>query len=59
MLDGSWFAWAAVIIAAVFALYCIGYRDAYGQHPWLYLVLGAIALLLGLRRFLDDILNLW
>lgn len=59
MLDGSWSAWAAVIIAAVFALYCIGYRDAYGQQPWLYLLLGATALLSGMRRFLDDIVNLW
>jgi len=57
--DGTWSEWAAVAVAALFALYCFSYRDALGRHPWLYLLLGAVALLSGLRRLLDDILNIW
>ncbi len=58
-MDGTLSEWAAVGLAAVFAIYCFSYRDALGQHPWLHLLLGAIVALSGLRRFLDDILNVW
>ena len=58
-IEGTWSEWTAVITAVVFALYCFQYRDAIGNHPWLYLLLGLVALWAGLRRFLDDIINLW
>ena len=58
-MDGTASEWAAVAVAAVFAAYCFSYRDALGQRPWLHLLLGVAVFLAGLRRFLDDILNIW
>ena len=58
-MDGTVSEWAAVGIAAAFAVYCFSYRDALGQHPWLHMLLGGTAFLTGLRRFLGDVLNLW
>ncbi len=59
VLGGTWLEWGAVAVAGMFAIYCFSYRDALGNRPWLHLVLGAIALLVGLRRLFDDILDIW
>lgn len=58
-INGNIIIWAAVALSFLIAFFCLKYKDARNKHPWLYLILGFIALLTGLRRLGDDILNVW
>ena len=49
--------WIAVLATAAIALHGLTFRDEQGEHPWVHLLFGAIALLFCLRFLLVDILG--
>lgn len=50
--------WIFVLVTAGVAYHGLTYRDGEGEHPWVHLLFGCIALLFCLRVLFVDILAL-
>jgi len=50
--------WIFVLVTGAVAFHGLSYRDADGEHPWVHLLFGSIALLFCLRVLFVDILEL-
>ncbi len=58
-MGGTWIDWVFVIVTGLVAYHGLTYRDANGEHPWVHLLFGAIALIFFFRVLLADILGVW
>jgi len=58
-MEGKWDDLMVVVLAGAVALRGFTYRDAIGNHPWLWLLFGFVALQFGLRELLGDVLDVW
>ena len=58
-MTGNLIDWLSVIVTGAIAWHALSYRDARGEHPWVHLLFGCIALIFCLRFFIGDILELF
>ena len=58
-MEGTWIDWLGFAVTGAIAFHGLTYRDANGEHPWVHLLFGAIALMFAMRFLLADILAIW
>lgn len=57
-MDEDLINWILVVVTGIIAVHGLSYRDATGEHPWVHLLFGCIALIFCMRFLFADILGL-
>ena len=58
-MEGIWDDVLIVAVTGMIAARGLTYRDAIGNHPWLAMFFGSLALYFCLRVLLGDVLGVW
>ena len=58
-MEGIWDDVLVIAVTGMIAVRGLTYRDAIGNHPWLAIFFGYLALLYCLRVLLGDVLGVW